>query len=204
MSLICLRQDKPFFCKKFLPLHQSSDSNQYKRRPKEHVGTFSTHGLLGQLHGAGQVQPGADTGVKFDKKPGSGVVMHQPLGQNQGRCASVVSAVLNRQIAGVVSAHAITTLHYLMAKYANKAQANSLVDWLLAHFEISAIDTVTLIAARQLPFSDFEDAVVAAAARNAGCAVIITRNTADFSGSPVPAEEPTAFLQQLAVGTKVI
>ena len=41
---------------------------------------------------------------------------------------------------------------------------------------------------------DFEDAVVASLALDAGCKAIITRNTGDFQKSPIPSMTPDDFL----------
>ena len=45
--------------------------------------------------------------------------------------------------------------------------------------------------------TDFEDCVVAASAEAASCDHIVTRNVADFAGSPVPALPPAEFLTLL-------
>ena len=44
---------------------------------------------------------------------------------------------------------------------------------------------------------DFEDAVVASLAHASSCAFIITRNQIEFTGAPVPAISPAAFLASL-------
>ncbi|MCI6584153.1 MAG: hypothetical protein MSC45_03670 [Mobiluncus sp.] len=44
--------------------------------------------------------------------------------------------------------------------------------------------------------SDFEDGVLAAAAKAANCDYIITRNTRDFKGSSVQAITPKNFLKK--------
>ena len=59
-------------------------------------------------------------------------------------------------------------------------------------FFIGNLDAAGWLDARRLPFADFEDAVVATVA-----IYIITRNVADFTGSPVPAITPTDFLSQM-------
>jgi predicted nucleic acid-binding protein len=45
---------------------------------------------------------------------------------------------------------------------------------------------------------DFEDAVVVALADRAACDVIATRNTEDFSASPILAKSPKAILPELS------
>jgi predicted nucleic acid-binding protein len=94
----------------------------------------------------------------------------------------------------VISGHAVTTLFYIIAKFAGVAAANQTVDGLLSDFTILGPDKPILLRARGLPLSDFEDAVVASVAEAARCDYLVTRNVPDFSGSPVPAITPTDLL----------
>jgi predicted nucleic acid-binding protein len=61
---------------------------------------------------------------------------------------------------------------------------------------IKPVDTLAIdvFYAAELDFLDFEDAVVAAVAQREKADYIITRNTADFSKSSVPAITPDVFL----------
>ena len=108
------------------------------------------------------------------------------------------AAVLSRAVEGLdtacVASHVLTTLHYVVAKYAGQAGAGMLVDWVLAHLEIVPQDRAQFVRARSLRFADFEDAALASAAEAAGCEIILTRNIADFASSPVPAVTPEEFL----------
>jgi predicted nucleic acid-binding protein len=108
------------------------------------------------------------------------------------------AAVLGQAIEGpnvaCLPGHALTTLHYIVAKYASREHAGTLVDWVLAHLEIVPQDRAQFVRARNLQFADFEDAAVASAAEASGCELIITRNVADFGSSPVPAVTPEEFL----------
>lgn len=45
-----------------------------------------------------------------------------------------------------------------------------------------------------LAFSDYEDAVQCASAISAGLDAIVTRNTKDYAGSPIPVYSPSEFL----------
>lgn len=109
--------------------------------------------------------------------------------------AQVLSCARRGEITATIPAHAVTTLFYVLRKASGQAVAETTTDWLLQHFEIARTDKAVLAAARALPMPDFEDAVVAASA--AGCQFIVTRNVADFAGSPVPAITPTALLGKL-------
>jgi predicted nucleic acid-binding protein len=111
--------------------------------------------------------------------------------------AEVLSQALETSNVGCLPGHALTTLRYIVAKYADQEQANTLVDWLLAHLEVVAQDRSQFVRARTLGITDFEDAALASAAEASGCELIITRNVADFHASPIPAVTPEEFLLAL-------
>jgi len=92
-----------------------------------------------------------------------------------------------------ISAHMVTTAFYLMRTNGPEAQ-NAAMDFIFENFTIVPCDQKTLLAARALDFADYEDAVVAVAAKKAKCSYIITRNTRDFANSPIPALTPGEFL----------
>lgn len=64
------------------------------------------------------------------------------------------ATVLSRAVEGsnvtCVPGHALTTLHYVVAKHAGQEQAGTLVDWILAHLEIVPQDRAQFIRARGL------------------------------------------------------
>lgn len=97
---------------------------------------------------------------------------------------------------GCIAAHAITTLHYLLHKYADRQAADELIDWLLQNFTIATADKTTFLRARILEFSDFEDAVVCACAEQQHCDHIITRNSKDFAKATVSVLTPGEFIAQ--------
>jgi hypothetical protein len=111
--------------------------------------------------------------------------------------AEVLSRARVGEITAVLPGHAVTTLHYILAKAAGVTTAGHTVDWLLTHFEIAAADKAIFRRARQLTLADYEDAVVAGIAESTRCDYVVTRNVPDFAGSPVPAVTPTAFLALL-------
>jgi predicted nucleic acid-binding protein len=77
---------------------------------------------------------------------------------------------------GMLAAHAVITIHYLIGKELGGLKARRIVSAILRVFRVAAVDGAVVEEARQLPFSDFEDAVTAAAARVAGCDCIVTRD----------------------------
>ena len=112
--------------------------------------------------------------------------------------AAVLALVADGSISGRVPAHALTTIHYIVTKYAGVAKADRAVDWLLARTSITPAAREHFLRARALPLPDFEDAVVAALAEGARCDYIASRNVSDFAGSPVPAMTPEELLTLLA------
>ena len=93
---------------------------------------------------------------------------------------------------GMLAAHAVTTIHYLVRKEVGNIKARRIMTAILRVFGVAAVDGAVVQEALQLPFSDFEDAVTAAAARLAGCEYIVTRDPKGFRGSPVRPLTPEA------------
>lgn len=111
--------------------------------------------------------------------------------------AAVIECVVLRRIDGVLPAHALTTLHYIVERYQSAPVANRALDWLLRYFDIAATGRQEFLRARALGWKDFEDAVVAAAAETCHCDVIVTRNIRDYRGSAVPVITPEECLLSL-------
>ena len=95
---------------------------------------------------------------------------------------------------GMLAAHAITTIHYLLRKVSGNPGAKRVISAILRIFRVASVDGTVLDEALQLPLSDFEDAVTAAAARIAGCDYIVTRDPKGFRGSLVRPFTPEAVL----------
>ena len=93
---------------------------------------------------------------------------------------------------GMLAAHAVTTIHHLVRKETGAVKARRIVSAILRVFAVAAVDGAVVHEALQVPFSDFENAVTAAAARAAGCECIVTRDPKGFRGSPVRALTPEA------------
>jgi len=98
---------------------------------------------------------------------------------------------------GLLAAHAVTTIHYLVRKEMGTIKARRVLSAILRVFGVAAVDGAVIQEALQLPFSDFEDAVTAAAARLAGCECIVTRDPKGFCGSPVRSLIPEAVIALL-------
>jgi predicted nucleic acid-binding protein len=99
--------------------------------------------------------------------------------------AAVWTAIEGRHSEGLLSAHAITTIHYLIRKEAGVAKAKQTIAAILRVFGIAGVDSSVIHDALELRLADFEDAVTVAAAQHADCGFIITGNLKDFRGSPI-------------------
>jgi predicted nucleic acid-binding protein len=106
--------------------------------------------------------------------------------------AAAWAAVETGVCEGMLAAHAVTTIHYLVRKEMGNIKARRIVSAILRVFGVATVDSAVVQEALQLPFSDFEDAVTAAAARLAGCECIVTRDPKGFRGSPVRSLTPEA------------
>ena len=106
--------------------------------------------------------------------------------------AAAWAAVETGVLEGMLAAHAVTTIHFLVRKEMGNIKARRIVSAILGVFGVATVDSAVVQEALQLPLSDFEDAVTAAAARVAGCECIVTRDPKGFRGSPVRSLTPEA------------
>jgi predicted nucleic acid-binding protein len=100
------------------------------------------------------------------------------------------ATVENGDAEGYLSAHSITTLHYLNAKAVGAKMAAETTEALLSVFEVAPVDEAVLRSAIALGWKDFEDAVAATGARRARCDAVVTRNPRDFKGAPIKVLTP--------------
>ena len=105
--------------------------------------------------------------------------------------------VARKELDALLGATSVTTIYYLAEKVAGGTQARRHVSDLLNLFEIAAVTRPVLTAAMALQFTDYEDAVLHEAARQAGATGIVTRNSKDFSGSKLSLYKPAELLKLL-------
>lgn len=106
----------------------------------------------------------------------------------------ICQLIADRQHIGILSSHCLTTIGYMVRKYAGGTAMRQAIDWMLKTFDIPALSKAELIHARALPIDDYEDAVVAAVAELNQCDFILTRDLSDFKDSPVKFISPSEFL----------
>ena len=108
--------------------------------------------------------------------------------------ARVLACVETGQIEGLVAAHSITTLYYLIAKDRSAEMARVALTELLQFLSVATVDHISIEQALNLPYKDFEDAVQMMAAVQAGAQYVVTRNVQDYKVGPLPALQPAELL----------
>ena len=99
---------------------------------------------------------------------------------------------------GWISAITPVNVFYIARKLVGADLARQHVTDLLTAFQVIPIDAPVLRTAQSMPMADFEDAVQAAAAPAAGLDAVVTRNTRDYTGAPLPILTPAEMLARLA------
>ncbi|RDB63362.1 PIN domain nuclease [Gordonibacter sp. 28C] len=98
-----------------------------------------------------------------------------------------------------VSGSTLTDIYYLVNRYVyhDKARSLQVVSILLDSLSVADVGFGECLRGAHSGIRDFEDAVVAEAARRAGLDYIVTRNERDYRGSEVPVISPGAYLKKL-------
>ena len=112
--------------------------------------------------------------------------------------AQSLNTVMQKQVEGYVSGHAVTNIFYILRRQIGSEAARELLERLLQHIQVASVNDDVIRQALQSPITDFEDAVTSAAANIAGLEIIVTRNTSDFTASSVSAMVPEDFLAMLS------
>ena len=111
--------------------------------------------------------------------------------------ARLLASVEIGKVRGLVAAHSITTLFYLIRKDRSVADARATITNLLQFIEIAPIDQSTIKQALNLDYRDFEDAVQIISAVQCKVDYLITRNDKDYRPALLPILQPVDFLGTL-------
>lgn len=104
----------------------------------------------------------------------------------------------SKRVNGIIAAHSITNLWYIMRKQYTTEQRRKFVSALFDYFEISSLNKDKLLAAIQRDnFSDFEDCLQDECAAAVHADFIITRYKNDFKNSKIKALLPGEALKIL-------
>jgi len=108
--------------------------------------------------------------------------------------AALLARVERGELAAVVGATTVTTIHYLATRVVGATAARTAVDDMLSILQVAAVNQPVIEAALESPLSAFEDAVLLEAARACGAHAIVTRNVRDFVAGNLPVYEPAELL----------
>ena len=111
--------------------------------------------------------------------------------------ARALNTVMQNQVQGYVSGHAVTNIFYILRRQVGNEVARELLAKLLQQLQVASVTDEVIQQALNSSIKDFEHAVTSAAALTAGLEIIVTRNTPDFVASLVPAMLPDEFLTTL-------
>ena len=110
----------------------------------------------------------------------------------------MLAAAETGRVRGIVAAHTVTTLFYLVAKYESADTARVQITELLEFLEVAPVDEMVLQKALALPYRHFEDAVQMMAAVRAEAEYLVTRNVGNYAAGPLPAVSPAEVASLLA------
>jgi predicted nucleic acid-binding protein len=97
---------------------------------------------------------------------------------------------------GYISAHTIPTAHYILRKQYSTIEVKNMLRYICEILNIASYTKAQIVdALNNDDFKDFEDCLQMESAQTVNADYIITRNTNDFSGSPIPAISTEDFLK---------
>lgn len=118
---------------------------------------------------------------------------------HQDAAAALWAALETGRGRGVLAAHAVTTIHYLVERSRGRRVARQAVEALLTVYEVAPVDDAVLRGALAFDWRDLEGAVGAAAAVVSHCDAVVTRDADGFLGCPLPVIDPGTALAWLTV-----
>ena len=102
------------------------------------------------------------------------------------------------RIEGLITANTVTDIHYILKKRIGDQKAREAIENLLTVFRVTAVNGAICEEALDIPMKDYEDAVLAVSAREAGADYIVTCNVRDYAASEVQAVDPALCLMILS------
>ena len=108
----------------------------------------------------------------------------------------ILELCAKREVTGIMAAHSIPHLFYILRKNFSQEERRSLLKNLCSVFRISDLNAQKILSALDnAEFLDFEDCLQEECALEAMAEYIVTRNPKDFSKSRVKAILPDDFLR---------
>ena len=120
-------------------------------------------------------------------------IAERPFSKSETK--QIFEMIFSRKINGIIAAHSITNLWYILRKTCTDPERREIINTLLECFEIAEINkTIIQNAINRNNFSDFEDCLQDECAKTYKADYIITRDKDDFTTSLIPTLFPTDFL----------
>ena len=111
---------------------------------------------------------------------------------------AALKPLLEQKYHGFVAATTLTNIYYIARKETKNAEtAMMVVDKTLEWCKVAPVNRKVLDMARSSKMKDFEDAVQAAAAKNFGIDIVVTRDKEGFHHSGMQVYSPEEFLETL-------
>ena len=127
------------------------------------------------------------------------VLLDVALQRPRAPASARLLGLCGRQHEAWLAWHSVATLAYLIERQQSAISGRDFIRGMLDWADVAQTGRAEALAALDLPMSDFEDALQAAAAMACGAQFVITRNERDFKNSPVPALSPDDFLRRYPV-----
>ena len=107
---------------------------------------------------------------------------------------NILKLCRDKKIYGVLAAHTITNLFYILRKKFSNEKCREIIMELLTIFKVESIDTAKISRALlNKNFKDFEDCLQVECAKAANVDYIITRDKTDFAESEISCVTPNEF-----------
>lgn len=115
----------------------------------------------------------------------------------------IMEKCATREITGVLAAHSIPNLFYILRKEFSQEERRYLLKNLCKIFQVSELNEKRIIAALENEmFSDFEDGLQEECAVASMADYLVTRNPSDFKHSRIKVILPNEFLRKMQENKK--
>ncbi|MHB1193838.1 MAG: PIN domain-containing protein [Longimicrobiales bacterium] len=117
-----------------------------------------------------------------------------PFAEDSGKALGLAET---RFVEGIVAAHTMTTLHYLLERDLGTARTRKVLADLLRVVGVASVDDARIRHALALGWRDFEDALQSVCAEQENCDYLVTRDKVGFKKATTRVVTPGELLALL-------
>jgi predicted nucleic acid-binding protein len=117
-----------------------------------------------------------------------------PFAEDSGKALGLAET---RLVEGIVAAHTMTTLHYLLERDLGTARTRKVLADLLRVVGVASVDDARIRHALALGWRDFEDALQSVCAEQENCDYLVTRDKVGFKKATTRVVTPGELLALL-------